>query len=66
MLASGTTGGRRVAFARGVVYRVICNTTRIFLTRRPISDLGPNRQQMADDAAVAEAHPAIITSKETY
>ena len=52
--------------ARGVVYRVICNTTRIFLTRRPISDLGPNRQQMADDAAVAEAHPAIITSKETY
>ena len=32
--------GRRAAVARDVVYRVICNTTRILLTRGPISDLG--------------------------
>ena len=43
-------GGTRVA--DHFVYRVICNTTRILLTRGPISDLGadaqkPNSRQMA-------------------
>ena len=65
-------GGRRAAVARGVVCRVICNTTRILHTRGPIRDLGgcPRTEQSADgwwidDAAVAEAHPARMTSKET-
>lgn len=53
--------------ARGVVYRVICNRTRLLLTGSQAGQstiLEPNRRQVADGAADAEPRPAITMTKE--